>query len=251
MIRGLYTAAAGMLSSLFKHETVVQNLTNVSTIGYKADTAIVTDFPSLLLTQVNGNQQGPVIGDVSTGVSLADVITDFSVGPLELTDYPYDFAIAGDGFFRLETPDGERYTRDGRFVRDMDGHLVTADGFQVLGSDGPITLPSSTGELSVSPHGTIYIDDAQVGQFSLAEFEDTEDLIKESQSVFASREMEPQTMALEQVKIYQGYLEESNVNATHATTELMSVLRAYEANQRMVQYQDQINNQSANELGRV
>jgi flagellar basal-body rod protein FlgF len=251
MIRGLYTAAAGMLSNLVKHETIVQNLTNVRTIGYKADTALVTDFPSMLLTEIQGDQQGPEVGDAVTGVSLANVITDFSEGPIELTDSPFDFAIANNGFFRLETPNGERYTRDGRFLRDVDGHLVTADGYLVLGEGGPITLPSTAGELSVTSQGTIYLDDAYVGQFSLARFENTDQLIKESQTVFASREEQPQQIAVQEIKIFQGYLEGSNVNVAHATTEMMSVLRAYEANQRMVQYQDQINSQAVSELGRI
>ena len=252
MIRGIYTSAAGMLSNLFRHETIVQNLTNVNTIGYKADAATVTDFPSLLLARLKGDRPGPMVGDAPTGVSLAQVNTDFSDGPLQLTDSQYDFAITGDGFFRLQTPDGERYTRDGRFERDVEGYLVNADGYQVLGANGPIQLPaSSTGELGVTTRGTIYLDDAQVGQFSLARFEDMDDLVKESQTTFSSREENPELMAAADVKIYQGYLEGSNTSASRELTEMMSVVRAYEASQQLLQYQDQINSQSASELGRV
>ncbi len=249
MIRGLYTATASMLAGLLRHETIVHNLSNVRTIGYKADRAALTDFPSLLLTQVRGDQPGSTIGQVGTGVSLADLVTDFSDGSLELTDQPLDFAVSGDGFFRLETPDGVRYTRDGRFQRDMDGRLVTADGYPVLGVDGPLTLPQ--GQITVTPHGEVFVGESLVGQFSLARFDSPENLVKDGQTTFTSRGAEPQLLNSEEIQIYQGYLEGSNVDTTQAVTEMMSVLRAYQASQRLVQFQDHINEQTVNELGRI
>jgi flagellar basal-body rod protein FlgF len=249
MIRGLYTAAAGMLAGLLRHETTVHNLANVRTVGYKADRAVVSDFPSMLLAQVNGNQSGPVVGKTGTGVSLAALVTDFSEGPLTLTDHPFDFAVAGDGFFRLETPEGVRYTRDGRFHRDVDGRLVTANGYPVLGNDGPIILPQ--GQLTVTDQGGLFVDNTFVDQFSLAHFDDLQDLVKDGQTTFAHRGGEPALVAAEDVQIYQGYLEESNVDTAQSTSEMMSVLRAYQLSQRLVQYQDRVNGQSVSDLGSV
>jgi flagellar basal-body rod protein FlgG len=249
MIRGLYTAAAGMLAGLMRQETIIHNLANTQTVGYKADQATLTDFPSLLLTQVNGNQPGPTIGQAGTGVSLAAIVTNFGDGPLKLTDHPFDFAIAGDGFFRVQTPNGERYTRDGRFNRDADGHLVTAGGYLVLGPNGPISVPE--GSLTVTPQGGIFAGETQVGQFSLARFADPKSLVKDGETTFASQGAAPQLMAAQDVQIHQGYVEESNVDTTQAITEMMSVLRAYQASQRLVQFQDQINSRAANDLGRV
>ncbi len=250
MIRGLYTAAAGMLSNLLRHEGIIQNLSNVRTIGYKADRATVTDFPSMLLTQVYKDKPGVEIGRAGTGVSLSDVVTNFETGPLKLTDHPLDFAVAGEGFFQVQTEEGVRYTRDGRFHRDSDGRLVNADGYLVLGRGGSLTLPD--GLLTVAPTGQVFVDEALVGELALANFENTDDIIKVNDTMFTGRNgVEPQVMAAADTKIYQGYLEDSNVDTPQAITEMMSVLRAYEASQRLLRYQDQINEKTVSDIGRV
>lgn len=250
MIRGLYTAAAGMLSGMLRQESIIQNLSNVRTVGYKADRATVTDFPSLLLSQVYQDKPGAEIGRAGTGVSLSDVVTNFEDGPMKLTDHPFDFAISGAGFFRVQTEDGIRYSRDGRFHRDSDGRLVNANGYPVLGRNGSLTLPD--GALTVAPTGEVFVDDALVGELSLANFENMDDVIKMNETMFAGRAgVEPQLLAAADTKIYQGYLEDSNVDSTQAITEMMSVLRAYEASQRMVRYQDQINEKTVSDLGRI
>ncbi len=250
MIRGLYTAAAGMLAGLLRQETIVQNLSNVRTVGYKADRATVTDFPSLMLTQVYKDNPGAEIGEAGTGVSLSAVVTNFDEGPFNLTDHPFDFAVATDGFFRVQTPDGIRYTRDGRFHRDVDGRLINGNGYPVLGRNGEITLPN--GQLGVNTRGDMFVGDQFVGQLAVARFETPDDIIKENETLFAGRDgVEPELVAEAETKIYQGYLEESNVDASQSVTEMMSVLRAYQASQKLVQYQDQINQQTVSELGRV
>jgi flagellar basal-body rod protein FlgG len=249
MIRGLYTAAAGMLAGLARHETIVHNLANTQTVGYKADRATLRDFPSLLLHEIRGGQVGPEIGEAGTGVSLANLSTDFSIGPLKLTNHPLDLAIANEGFFRIQTPDGVRYTRDGRFHRDGDGRLITAEGNLVLGQNGPITLPD--GELTVSQPGGLFVNDNLVEQLSLARFNDLDQALKDGDTLFTTRGAEPERLAADQVQVYQGYLEESNVETAQAVTEMLAVTRAYQASQRLVQFQDQINGQATTELGRV
>ncbi|MEW5960289.1 MAG: flagellar hook-basal body protein [Chloroflexota bacterium] len=249
MIRGLYTVAAGMLTGLMRHETIVHNLANVRTVGYKADQATLKDFPSLLLAETRDGESVARIGEMGTGVSLDSVTTDYSDGPLKLTDHPLDVAIVGDGFFRVETPDGIRYTRDGRFHRDTDGQLITAEGYRVLGTAGPLTLPE--GELTITPQGTLFVNDNQIGELSIARFNDLTQVIKTGQTLFNSQGPEPELMAANEVRVYQGYVEESNVDVAQAVTEMTAVLRAYQASQRLVQFQDQINKQSVNELGRV
>jgi flagellar basal-body rod protein FlgF len=252
MIRGLYTSAAGMLAGLRRYESVVQNLSNVRTIGYKADRTTLNDFPALLLARVRGDRADAEVGTVATGVSLSTVTTDLKAGELRLTDHPYDFAIVGDGYFRLETPEGVRYTRDGRFYRGQDGRLTSADGYPVLGTNGPIVLPPTDGTpFTVTPQGLIFVDDVPVAQLSVARFANPTDAVKVSQTNFKSAAAEPQLMPANEVRVFQGYLEESNVDVARETTELMSVMRAYESNQRLVQYQDQINRQTVSELGRV
>lgn len=250
MIRGLYTSAAGMLSGLLRHETIVHNLSNLRTVGYKADRVTLTDFPSLLLTQINDNQPGEEVGRAGTGVSLGSLTTNFSDGPLKLTDHPFDFAVAGDSFFQVQTPDGVLYTRDGRFHRDAaDGRLMTADGYPVLGTNGSIVLPE--GQVTSTPNGQLYVNDTYVDQLSLAHFDDPTNLLKADQTLFKNRGPEPQLLTGTEAQVYQGYFEESNVDASQVITEMMTVMRAYQASQRLVQFQDQINGQAVSELGRV
>jgi flagellar basal-body rod protein FlgG len=252
MIRGLYTAAAGMIAGMLRQESIVHNLSNVNTTGFKADRLTVTDFPSMLLTQIYKDEQGVEVGRAGTGVTLSEVTTNFESGPLKLTDVPYDFAVAGDGFFQMQTPEGTQYTRDGRFHRDIDGKLINMNGYYVLGRNGaPITIPE--GLLTVSHQGEIFVNDAMVGEIGLADFENLkEDLVKLNETMFVPREgITAQVAAAADTNIYQGYLEDSNVDASLGVTEMMSVMRAYEASQRMVRYQDQINGQTVSELGRV
>ena len=97
----------------------------------------------------------------------------------------------------------------------------------------------------------MFVDDALITQFSLARFDDPGNLVKDGQTTFANRGPNPQLMTSEDMQIYQGYLEESNVAAEQTVTEMMSVLRAYQVSQRLVQFQDRMNGQAVNELGRV
>jgi flagellar basal-body rod protein FlgF len=197
----------------------------------------VTDFRSLLLTQVYKDKPGAEVGTAGTGVSLSSVVTNFESGRLKLTDHPFDFAVAGDGFFQVQTPDGVRYTRGGRFHRDTSGPLINDNGYPVLGRNGQITLPE--GLVAVNPRGEIFVDEMYIGDLSLAQFENTDDIIKENETLFSGRDgVQPEILSLAETKVYQGYLEDSNVDSAQAMTEMMSVLRTYQASQRMVQLPD-------------
>ncbi len=249
MNRGLYTAVSAMITGLVRQEAISHNLSNVRTTAYKADRAGLTDFPSLLLTQVKDGRSVTRVGQAGTGVSLAAITTDFETGPVNLTDNPLDFAVAGEGFFQIQTDDGIRYSRDGRFHKGALGRLLTVDNHVVLGADGPITLPD--GAVTVNAMGDIFVDDELVAQFSMVKFEDKTALQKAGQTMFSADQAAAQPMDSQDVQVYQGYLEGSNVDPTQMITEMMTVMRAYQLSQRMVQYQDGINGRAVGELGRV
>jgi len=249
MDRGLYTAASGMIAGVSRQEAIMHNLANMRTIGYKSDDLVLKDFPSLLLAQVRGDKTVGEVGMLGTGVSTADLITNFETGPINLTDHPLDFAIASDGFFQVQTGNGLRYTRDGRFHIDGDGRLVSADGYPVQGVDGDIIIPN--GDMVMSPTGSIFVNDEVVAQISLATFEDKTTLSKESQTLFNADDGAAQIADPTANQIYQGYLEDSNVDVTKMITEMTTVMRAYQLSQQMVQFQDRINSQAASEIGRI
>jgi flagellar basal-body rod protein FlgF len=249
MIRGLYTAAAGMLAGLMRQETIIHNLANVRTVGYKADYPTLADFPSLLLNRINGETNGPEVGKAGTGISLSGLTTDYGDGAVKNTDNPLDFAIVGEGFFQVETPDGVRFTRDGQFRRDSTGRLVDGQGNPVLGDNGPITL--GEGPVTVTPQGNIYINEKLTARLSIASFEDKANLVKDGETRFESRGAAPTLLEVNQTKVYQGYIEDSNTNTAQAMTEMMSVMRTYQACSKMVEMQDAITEQAVNVVGRV
>jgi flagellar basal body rod protein FlgG len=167
---------------------------------------------------------------------------------MQTTGNELDLGIEGDGFFRVRTPEGERYTRDGRFLRDANGMLVTVDGYAVLSTGGqPITLPAGT--LDVQTNGTITINNQQAGQIGLANFQNPEtDLERSANNTFNATTAPTGTAT---GTIHQGYLEASNANASQIATQMVTVARSYEAAQRMVQAQDELLGETIASLGRL
>jgi len=252
MIRGLYSAVAGMVTDLMRMESVSHNLSNLETPGYKQRLATTSDFSSLLLARLSGGGSaaqpgGTTVGTIGTGVTVDEVVTDWSEGSLKQTENLTDLALSGEGFFKLQTPDGVRYTRDGSFHRDADHRLGSADGYPVLGLNGPLTLPD--GELLVAEDGTVTVNGTVVDQLDIVTFDQLNGLVQEGKNLFSAPA--GTNGKASQARVLQGYLEESNVNPTLAMLEMMSVARAYEASQRMVQAQNRVLEKAVSEVGRV
>ena len=150
MVRGLYTGASGMIAQMGRINILSNNLANVNTPSYKRDTAILKAFPEMLIRRINDDgvrvippgsyDLMPVIGKMGTGVEVNEVYTRHTQGAFKQTQNDFDMALEGKGFFCLETEDGERYSRNGSFLIDRDGFLVTKDGYKVLGENGPIQI---------------------------------------------------------------------------------------------------------------
>ncbi len=250
MIKGLYAAASAMLANLYRQGLLAHNIANVDTPGFKQVLTSLDDFRETAMIYPPGPTAGLAnlrwIGNFGLGVQNSSEITDFIQGGLRNTGHPFDVAIQGAGFFRIQTPDGERYSRDGRFYRDVDGNLVTVDGYQVLDEGGqPINLPE--GELSISPQGIIMVDGQTIAQLGLAAFEDpSTELIRDGSNYFTA-EGGPTSDAVGTV--VQGYLEMSNANPAQLMTQMIAVARAYEAAQKMVQTQDELLGKAINSLG--
>jgi flagellar basal body rod protein FlgG len=194
-----------------------------------------------------GNVSHDYIGNLGLGVESAPAITDFSAGGLLNTGQPLDLAINGEGFFLVQTDNGTRYTRDGRFTRDAEGQLVTIDGYLVLdNNEAPITLDA--GLTAVGPDGTISVDGVAAGQIGIAGFEDpAAELTAAEGNLF---EAAGGATTTEVGSIQQGFLEGSNANVAQLTTQMVQVARAYEAAQRLVQSQDELLGRAISTLGR-
>jgi len=247
MIRGIYTGASGMLAESMRTDVISNNLANVNTAGFKKDVAVTKDFASVLISRINDGAVSPAIGSVGVGVKVDEVATIHSAGLMKNTGNDFDVAIEGNGFFTVETPQGVRYTRNGTFAKNIQGELITQDGYRVLGQNGPIPIQGS--KMVVGDDGSIEVDKQPVGKLQLVEFDNVKQLTKEGASLFAASP--GQTVKPGTGSVRQGSLEMSNVNVIGEMVNLISNYRTYEVNGKVVQAHDQLLDKAVNEVGKL
>lgn len=245
MIRGIYTAASGMLAETTRTDTIANNLANGNTTGYKKDIAISKDFASILIHRINDGQNQETIGKLGLGTLIDEIATIQTGGSMRPTGNTLDFAVDGKGYFAVETAAGVRYTRNGAFSRNRQDELVTGDGYRVLGKNGPIRIPD--GKVTVDETGRMTVDGVEAGQLRLVDFADERQLIKEGASLFSA----PNNGQAASGKVAQGVLEQSNVNIVSEMVNLIAGYRAYEVNAKTVQAHDQLLDKAVNEVGKV
>ena len=293
MLRGLYSATAGMIAQQRKHDAATNNISNLNTPGFKATNTVTRSFPEMLIGIIRDGQNGPKgsIGSLHGGVFAEESLPSFLQGDVTATDNPTDLAIVSNiqieglefddsgkavtpqgeivyqpqAFFTVAGTDGEvRYTRNGKFSVNETGEWVTSTGFRLLGQDGqPVRLVGQPGDIQIGPNGILI--DTVTGEAAVDEngepmrllisvVDNPYDLVREGDGNFRLTEgSQParQLVADEPVQVLQGYVERSNVDPTAATVDMMSALRAYEANQRVVQFYDRSMEKAVNEVGRV
>lgn len=247
MVKGIYSAASGMLAESIRTDAIANNLANVNTTGYKKDIAVNQSFREMLLHKIEGLETPQPIGSIGTGVDVTEIKPIIQTGPHHLTGHNLDIALEGNGFFVIDTPAGQRYTRDGAFVLNEENYLVTVNGHFVLGQDGPIRFdPATANRIDIGTNGVITAAGQQVGQLMVVDFENPQAISKEGSSLWVARE-DP---LLAQAKVVQGSLECSNVNAVSEMVDLITATRAYEMNQKMIQMQDATLDKAINEVGK-
>ena len=250
MIRGLYTAAAGLATAQLRLGIVSNNVANASTPGYKQDQLPDEIGKAIDLQRFATNSQGGAIGSITLGPQVGLSQLDLTAGPLQETSNPLDIAIGGSGYFATQAADGStRYTRDGGFRADANGNLLARDGSAVLDTAGqPIQLPA--GDVSVAADGTILVDGNQAAQLQVVDFAPGAQLNKVGNGMFTpAAGVAPQ--AANGVQLYQGYLEGSNVDMSESMVATMNLVRAYEANQKLLQMQDETLKSTVNEVGKA
>jgi flagellar basal-body rod protein FlgF len=249
MIRGLYISATGMSTQLRNQEVVSNNLANVDTVGYKKDKMVVRSFQEFLASRIDDPQdkgRAPFIGRFSLGSAPDSIVTDYSLGTTTYTGRTLDVALAGEGFFTVATPQGERFTRAGDFQLSADGALQTVEGYPVLGEAGPIEV--GDGEFYFTSRGDVVVNGESVNRFAIVDIPPG-GLIKEGETLFVPAQ-EGETVPLADYTLYQGYLESSNVNAVKEMVDMIAGMRAYEMNQRSMSMQDETLGQLINDTMR-
>ncbi len=251
MIRGLYTAASGLISSMRRMEFVTNNLANAQTAGFKQDRSALSTIDEVMVLQ-NGMIAPPSnsqLGELGMASIAEEPMIDFTQGALQETGRALDMAIEGPAFFTVQTPEGVRYTRDGGFTRDADGRLTTPEGHLVLADDGnPITIPG--GRLTVDPNGTMRSEGQPIARLALVEFSLEQPLKKVGSNQFAPRIDGDQPTPATGSAVHQSFVEASNVDMAGAQTTMMELQRAYQASQRLIQYQDEMLGRAVNEIAK-
>ena len=247
MLKGIYTGALGMAVLTRRQEASANNLANINTSGYKKETVVACSFPEMLIYRLHDpaaqGQEPPLVGNLSMGLRIDDIVTDYTAGFYKETGNPLELAIMGEGYFVVNTPQGERYTRNGVFSLSPEGRLVTSDGYPVLGKNGEIIVDK--GDFSVDESGQVFLNGKLSDKLRIVSF--TAPLLKEGSSLF--RGEEPVEVA--NPKIAQGFVEESNVNAIEEMVNMINLMRAYEANQKVIQTEDSTLEKAVNEVGRI
>lgn len=205
-------------------QVVANNIANASTTGYKSDRAIFTEFIAAT---------GAASPSLSMGTLGAHAF-QFQQGALERTNAPLDMALSGEGFFVVDTPEGQRLTRAGSFQRSGDGNLVDAFGNAVLDrANRPIALDEG-GDIQIGRDGTIIANGAPGAQINVVEPEGI--LLRNSNTYFEA----PDGFApVDGTEVLQGSLEQSNVSPVLEIARLIEVQRAYEASQSILEREDQ------------
>ncbi len=251
MLRGLYIAGTGMLTQMKRMDVTANNIANATTNGYKKDLALTESFGDVLLNKINSENNRPLdqtVGPLNYGIHIDDVVTVKDQGPLEFTGEPLDMAIAGEGFFTLETPDGIRYTRNGSFTKDVDGFLVGSDGYRLMGQTGPIQIPQ--GEVNIDKTGNLYVNGFYIDTISVTAFNQDAVLEKEGNNIY-SYAGGPDNIEQFNGQVRQGYLEGSNVDVSEEMVDMIEISRNYTSNQRILRMYDDILSKTVNDVGRV
>jgi flagellar basal-body rod protein FlgF len=235
---GLYISAEGANVQAQRLETIANNMANVETPGFKRDIPTFQARFAEAIQQGTSQSGNRGIDDVGGGVKTIAVTTDFSGTTLRDTSIPTDFAINGDGFFRLRSPDGqELLSRAGNFRLNGQGKLVNSTGdFSVLDSSGNDIVLNTEEPWSVDPGGMIRQLDT-IQEISLEQPASLGDLVKAGNNMFRAL---AQTMPVDpdHRDIRQGYLEQSGVNPTREMMAMIETSRAFEANTKLIQHQD-------------
>lgn len=238
MIQGLYTAANGMLVMEERQSAVANNIANASTVAFKSHSPVQLGFYDIFSNKLRHPANFDSVSAPAGGVKIVETYSDLARGIMQRTDNPLSMGLEGPGYFAVDTPWGERYTRNGDFTADTEGMLVTQNGFRVQSVSGqPIDVRGN--EINIDEKGVVSVDGTLSGQLRVVEFEEPQRLERTGSNLYkASEEIRRGVSEAANTPIAQRLLEMSNVSIPREMMKMMIGMRSYEANQRVVQSVD-------------
>lgn len=258
MLKGLYTIHTGLRNEQNRMDIMTNNLTNASTVGFKKEGSTSQAFSDVLAYKVKDASVGleniQRIGVNNLGVKIGENYTDFSQGSFRITNNTYDLALSGEGFFAVEYTNsaGEvdtKYTRAGNFTLDVDGFLMSKDGDYVLDKSNNRIQIDTLSDSLIDELGNIYQNDTLVAQVQVIDFEDYNYLEKYGDTYYQA--IEDAKTIESNAKVISGYLEMSNVQTVTEMVNMISITRAYETNQKIMQTYDGSLEIAVNQLGKL
>lgn len=263
MIRSLYTAVSGLITQEAKQDVITNNLANANTVGFKGDNIAIKKFNDVLIENYdkinNGKNERNVIGSLSLGSEIDGVNTSYTQGMIEDTNNWSDFAIDGNGFFSVARNENgfnnTYYSRDGHFHVNSQGILVNDSGDKILASQvndngqiigAPAQINAGTNQIKISSDGSFDLNGAKY-KLSTVDFADYNSLKKLGDNLHQGANPIQNTG----VSVRQNSLEKSNVNVMNEMVNMMTVMRTFESNQKVVQSIDETLGKTVNEVGTV
>ncbi|PKM52683.1 MAG: hypothetical protein CVV02_00680 [Firmicutes bacterium HGW-Firmicutes-7] len=254
MLRGLYTAYTGMLAQQQKMDTISNNLANANTTGYKKEAVMFESFQEVYMIKINDPEQAGNnrIGKGALGVRVGEVFTNYEQGSLQQTDNPLNMALDTTGMFVVGTQDAQgntvqKYTRDGSFGLNANGQIISKDGYYLLGENGPITVGSAN--IRVTEDGNIFEGENFIDTIRTIDFENLQSLRKIGANLYETTD---ETTEKEyEGKTIQGFIEGSNVSSIEEMIHMISSMRTYETNQKIITTYDTTMDKAVNEIGRL
>ena len=260
MQESMYSALFGALTNEYRMANIANNLANVSTNGYKRDVLSFKDTfqmfaHDIVMEPVNNIRSQKLFPDPQhmARPRIAQSKTDFTQGSMKYTGNPLDVAIAGEGFFTFQVNGVNMLSRDGHFVVDSEGRIMTPQGFSVLGQGGTeLAVPAGTKDVHLASDGTLFADGEIMGQIQVTTVNDLETLQKVGQNLYRIRDNSggaevdaPTTTTLEQ-----GYIETANVEVVYEMVNMIEAQRQFEAYQKVMQTSDALDREATTKIGR-
>ena len=249
-MRSLYTAATGMRAQQMRIDNIANNLSNSSTNGYKKARATFEDlvYQNVPVGSTSIINHRPAGLEMGTGVRMVATVRDFATGDLTYSGNEYDMAIGGRGFFVVQDANGnQRFTRDGRFIRNVNGELTTPAGMTLNPS---IQIPEDALRVVIAEDGAVqveYENDASVvtvGQLQLVDFQNPSGLRSVGGNLYIATPESGQQQFLDPsqgfVNIQQGFLETSNVDVAEELINMIVAQRSFELTSKVVQSSDEM-----------
>jgi flagellar basal-body rod protein FlgF len=221
-------------------DVVANNMANINTTGFKAEDLLFEDYkmPTAADNDFAADQSVHYTEDWAT-------VHDLSNGPLDQTGNPLDVALMGKGFLTVSTANGDRYTRSGSLAINAKGTLVDLGGNPVLADGGEVQFDAADTDIQIASDGTISTSQGSKGKLDIAEFADTNALVREGNNLWSGGSALPN----KNTSVVQGSIERSNVSGVTEMAQMIRVQRAYEQLADLMQKQDDLRNNAVQKLG--